>query len=146
MYSVDFSQSRIGVNKWVLARLPHHTWKYPCSSGSNAWDKKKGPWRALCCRVSRVRDKDNGIAGRNRREKYFPNKGSLICPQAIQHFFYRKGTERNELAARPATHREATISLVESHLCFAGDLPIAWRKGPPLEQEPTWNLSPIDLL
>ena len=31
---------------------------------------------------SRVRDRDEGVAGRNGREKCFPDKGSLICPPA----------------------------------------------------------------
>ena len=74
-----------------------------CSSRSNT----QGELRALeGSRVSskspsRVRDRDKGVAGRNRREKYFPYEGSLIYPPGKSMIFYKKGNKKIELVAKP---------------------------------------------
>ena len=55
-------------------------------------------WRALEGRrvssksPSRVRDGDEGVAGRNKREQRFPNEGSLICPpgNAMNDYFTKR--------------------------------------------------------
>ena len=64
-----------------------------CSSGINA----QGEPRALeghCVsskHLSRVRDGEEEIAGRNKREKYFPKEGSLICLEDKSIIFYLTG-------------------------------------------------------
>ena len=75
---------------------------YLCCSGSNA----RGKPRALeghCASSkspSRVRDGDEGVAGRNGREYCFPDEGSLICPPGKSMIFHKKETEKNEFVAR----------------------------------------------
>ena len=60
-----------------------------CSSGSNV----RGESRALeghCVSLkspSRVRDGDEGVAGRNGREKYFPQRGVID--------YFQKGNRKN---------------------------------------------------
>ena len=44
---------------------------------------------------SRVRDGDEGAAGRNAREQCFPDEGSLICPPGKSMIFDKKETEKN---------------------------------------------------
>ena len=47
-------------------------------------------------RPSRVRVGDEGVAGRNGREKYFPGEGSMICPPSkAMIFYYKKEKEIN---------------------------------------------------
>ena len=49
--------------------------------------------------LSFVCDGDDRVAGRNAKEKHFPDKGSLICPSGkLMIFFYKKETK---LVARP---------------------------------------------
>ena len=97
-YSVDFSQSRIGVKKCVFnkrtikvcvsccGRCPgtsapsaaHLTVSlYLCSSGSNALGESRAQEgrRVSSKTPSWVRDGDEGVAGRNGREKCFPDEG-----------------------------------------------------------------------
>ena len=75
---------------------------YLCNSESNA----RGKSRALEGRCvssknpSRVRDGDEGVAGRNRREKHIPAEGSLICPQANQLFCTKRKQKKIELVAQ----------------------------------------------
>ena len=123
LYSVDFSQSRIGAKKCVFnnciikvcvgscQRCPgtsapsaaHLTVSlYLCSSGSNA----RGKSRALEGRrvssksLSRVQDGDEGVAGRNGREWCFPNEGLLICPPGKSMIFHKREIKKIELVAR----------------------------------------------
>ena len=49
-----------------------------CSSGSTRESRYLKGRRLSSKSPSRVRDGDEGVAGRNRREKYVPNEGSLI--------------------------------------------------------------------
>ena len=49
------------------------------------------------------------VAGRNEREKLFPNKGSLICPPGKLMIFYKEETEKNELVARPVRRRQGAV-------------------------------------
>ena len=59
--------------------------------------------RRVCSKSpSRVRDGDERVAGRNGREKYFPDKESLICPPGKSMNYHKKETEKIELVARPA--------------------------------------------
>ena len=51
---------------------------------------------------SRVRDGDEGVAGKNGREQCFPNEGSLICPTG--NFSHKKETEKVESLSRPGGH------------------------------------------
>ena len=37
------------------------------------------------------------------KEKYSPDKGSLVCPPSKSMIFYKKETEQKELVARPTT-------------------------------------------
>ena len=57
--------------------------------------------RASSKSLSRVTDGDERVAVRNRREKYFPDEGSLICPSGRSMILYKKETEKIELVARP---------------------------------------------
>ena len=102
-FSVDFSQSRIGVTKCVFNKRTikvciSYFWHCPgtsasiashltmslflCSSGSNA----QGESRALEGRrvssrgPSRVWDGDQGVAGRNIREPFSPEWGDIDLP------------------------------------------------------------------
>ena len=64
----------------------------------------EGPGRRVSSKSpSRVWDGNQGVAGRNRREKCFPNEGSLILPsRQINDFFTkRKQQIKIDLAARP---------------------------------------------
>ena len=45
-------------------------------------------------KTSRVRDGDKGVVGRNRREYYFPDEGSIICPPGKLMIFNKKETEK----------------------------------------------------
>ena len=97
-YTVDFSHSRIGVQKCVSRTIKvcvNCSWQCPgttapspsmylCSSKSNAQGESKA-LEGHCVQQkspSRVRDRDEGVAGRNGREKCFPDEGSLICPES----------------------------------------------------------------
>ena len=54
--------------------------------------------RHVCSKShSRVCDRDKGVAGRNYRELYFPDKGSLIWPMTLR----KKETEKIVLVTRP---------------------------------------------
>ena len=55
-------------------QVPHaqSVFLFLCSCGSNACVSSKNP--------SKVQDGDEGVAGREGREKYFLDKGSFICP------------------------------------------------------------------
>ena len=68
-----------------------------CSSDSNAWGELialEGPHVSLKS-PSRVWDGDNvGVAGRYRREKDFPDKGSLICHPGKSMIFLHKGNRK----------------------------------------------------
>ena len=74
-----------------------------CSSESNVRGKSRAleghrvSWKSS----SRVWDGDKGVAGRNRREKYFPYEGSLIYPPGKLMIFYKKGNKKIELVAKP---------------------------------------------
>ena len=51
---------------------------------------------------SRVRDRDERVAGRDYRKWCFPDEGSLICPPGKSMIFYKKETRKMiELVARP---------------------------------------------
>ena len=52
---------------------------------------------------SDAQDGYEGVAGRNRREKCFPNEGLLICPPGKSVIFYKEATEKNVSVARPDT-------------------------------------------
>ena len=77
-----------------LVRL---TLRCPSISGSNA----RGESRALEGRPislkcpSRIQDGNEGVAGRNWREKCFPNEGSLICPPGKLKIFHWMETDKN---------------------------------------------------
>ena len=81
----------------IVTRKKCYTSLYLCSSGSDA----RGESRALEGRrvssksPSRVRDRDEGVAGRNGREKYFPSEESLIFPPGKSMIFYKKVTDKN---------------------------------------------------
>ena len=57
--------------------------------------------------VSRVSSKspssvgDEGVAGRNEIEKYFPDEGSLIFPPDKKMIFFYKKDKKHEIVARP---------------------------------------------
>ena len=61
------------------------TWQCPCrievpkAMHEASWRPLKGPVSAQKA-LSRVWDGDKGVAGRNGREKCYPDEGSLICP------------------------------------------------------------------
>ena len=77
---------------------------YLCSSGSNARGESRAREgrRVSSKSPSRVRDGDEGVAGRNGQKLCFPDEGSLIYPPGKSMFFYKKETEKkNELEARP---------------------------------------------
>ena len=76
---------------------------YLCSSGSNVpgESRAKEGHRVSSKSPSRVRDRDEGVAGRNGREQCFPDEGSLICPPGKSMSFHKKETEKIELVARP---------------------------------------------
>ena len=84
---------------------PHLTVSlYLCSSGSNARGESRAREgrRVSSKSPSRVRDGDEGVAGRKGREKYFSDKGSLICPPGKSMMFYTKSKLRKiESVARP---------------------------------------------
>ena len=125
-YSVDFSKSMISVSKCVFNKrtikvcvsccwrcpgtsvpsTPHLTMSlYLCSSGSNARGKSRA-WegrRVSSKSPSRVRDGDEGVAGRNGREYCFPDEGSLICPPGKSMSFYKKETGKNWLSGQTWT-------------------------------------------
>ena len=51
---------------------------------------------------SRVRDRDEGVGGRNGREESLTDEGSLICPPCKSMIFHEKEAEiKIELEARP---------------------------------------------
>ena len=85
-----------------LVRL---TLRCPSISGSNA----RGESRALEGRPislkcpSRIQDGNEGVAGRNWREKCFPNEGSLICPPGKSMSFHKKETEKNWVSGQTCT-------------------------------------------
>ena len=112
-YPVDFSKSWISVeecvfNKRTIKVYVSCFWRYPgtsaasaahlmvslylCSSESNARGEARNlKGHSVCSKSpSRVRDRDKGVAGRNRREKYFPEDGSLICSPGKSLIFYTK--------------------------------------------------------
>ena len=48
---------------------------------------------------SRVREGDEGVAGRKGREKNFPDEGSLICPLGIRQInVYEQKGNRNKVS------------------------------------------------
>ena len=100
VYFVDFSKSRIDVKKCVFYRRTikvcvSFCWRRPgtsapcaahlmvslylCSSGSNAQGESRAreARRVSSKSPSRVRDRDEGVAGTNKPEKWFPNEGTL---------------------------------------------------------------------
>ena len=86
-----------------------------CSSGSNA--QGKGPWKGFVSvqkSPSRVQDRDEGVAGRKGKEKYFLNEGSLICPPGKSTIFYKKETEKIELVARPEINDQQWAEIIKS--------------------------------
>ena len=111
-YSVDFSQSRIGVKKCVFNKrtvkvclsccwrcpgtspLARNNWRCPCISvvPEATHEASQGPLKGAV-----VRDGDEGVARRNEREKCFPDEGSLICPRD----FSQKRNKKIELVTRP---------------------------------------------
>ena len=117
LYSVDFSKSRIDVKKCVFKKRTIKVcvsccWRCPgtsapsaahltvslyrCSSGSNARGELRA-WegrRVSSKSPSRVRDGDEGVAGRNVRELCFPDEGSLICPPGKSMSCHKKETEK----------------------------------------------------
>ena len=64
--------------------------------------------------TSRVRDRDEGVAGRNIREKCFPDKGSLICPLGKSMISY----EKIELVPRPVTNQSSKRSSKRKSSCI----------------------------
>ena len=129
-YSVDFSQSRIGVNKCVFNKrtikvcvsccwrcpgtsapsAPHLTVSlYLCSSGSNV----RGELRALEGRHVSSKKPFKGPRRRQgswweeRKRIVFPDEGSLICPPGKSMiFFYKTETQKNELVATPERYQD----------------------------------------
>ena len=84
---VDFSQST------SVPSAPHLTVSlYLYSSGINAWGESRAleGQRVSSKSPSRVRNRDEGVAGRNGREKRFPDEGSLICPPGKIVIFHTK--------------------------------------------------------
>ena len=77
------------------------------------------------CRVSskspsRVRDGDEGVAGRNGREKCFTDEGSLICPPDKSKIFFTKWKQKKTvrsctlvapLTTRPLCRRVCTAAV-----------------------------------
>ena len=124
-YSVDLSPSEIRVNKCVHNKRTIKVcvscfWRCPgtsmpsvahltvslslCRSGSNTW----GESRALEGRSgsskcpSRVRDNGEGVAGRNEREQYFPQRVVIDFPsRQINDFFTKRNQKKIELVATP---------------------------------------------
>ena len=85
---------------------------------------------------SRVWDRDEGVAGRNGREKYFPEEGSLICFPGKSMIFYKKKTEKIELVARPGQH---LISFAK--ILYSQGGPTAWIRTPPCSLTTTLSVS-----
>ena len=92
---------------WTSApRTAHLTVSlYLCSFGSNA----RGESRALeghsvsSKSPSKVLGRDKGVAGRNKREKHFPEERSLICPPGKSMIFFQKRKQKFfRLVARPS--------------------------------------------
>ena len=72
------------LSSWLLRlSVAWHTWPCPCFSvvPEATHEASRGLFE-LTRRLSRVRDGDEGVAGRNGREKCFPNERLLICPAA----------------------------------------------------------------
>ena len=78
---------------------------YLCSLGSKGRDELRGiEGRSVSSKSSsRVWDWDEGVAGRNRKEKYFSNGWSLIWPPGKSMIFFTrdKYITKIELVARP---------------------------------------------
>ena len=65
---------------------------------------------------SNARDGDEGVAGRNVREKRFPDEGSLICPPGKSMIFYNKETEKNCVIGQTCNVvRRCDVSVDEKH-------------------------------
>ena len=133
-YSVDLSPSEIRVNKCVHNKRTIKVcvscfWRCPgtsmpsvahltvslslCRSGSNTW----GESRALEGRSgspkspSRVRDNGEGVAGRNEREQYFPQRGVIDFPsRQINDFFCKKETEKNWISGHTWRHPTSWVT------------------------------------
>ena len=41
------------------------------------------------------KSRDEGVAGRNRKDQYFSDKGSLICPPSKSMILHKKGSRKN---------------------------------------------------
>ena len=59
----------------------------------------------------RFRDGDEGVAGRNRREKHFPDKGSIICLPILFKSMILNKKGGNELLSRPV--RDDALDLLQ---------------------------------
>ena len=62
-----------------------------CSFASNAQAESRALWgNCVSSKIpSRVREGDEGVAGKNNREKYFLDKRSLFCPPGKSMIFYQ---------------------------------------------------------
>ena len=78
---------------------------------------------------SRVRDGDGGVAGRNGRDKCFPDKGVIDLPsRQIHDFFYKRETEKSCVSCQTLTGLKASKSSPPS-TSMGLDLPPAyWTK------------------
>ena len=65
------------------------------------YEVSRGPLKALCQLKKPIKGRDEGIAGRTRREKYFPDEGD---------FFQKKKQE--ELVDRPGVSRARVLQVV----------------------------------
>ena len=80
-----------------------HTWQCPCFSGSNTWCESRGleGHHVSSKSPSRILDAEGGVAGRNGRDRRFPDGGSLICPPDKSMIFYLSGPPNTWLLATP---------------------------------------------
>ena len=62
---------------------------------------------------SRVRDGEEGVAGRSGKEEWYPDEGSLICPPGKSMILYKKGNRKKiVLVARPDPEEVLLISVI----------------------------------
>ena len=122
-YSGDSWQSKIGVKKWVFYKRTIKVcvscswqclWDWrgtpngqcPCFSivPDTKHEASRGPLKGTVSPQKALQGSvtEMVIAGWNWREKYFSDKGSLICSRKINYFYFtKKETEKIELGARP---------------------------------------------
>ena len=92
---------------------------YFCSSESSAGDKLRAlEGRCVSSKSSsEVPDGDEGVAGRNGREKYFPEKWSLICPKGrYQYLLPNLAPLCLLLCSLPGIHQPLAFVFIKIHL------------------------------